>query len=724
MRLANRAYRDLWGLPEETVARGIPARALMDLTRPQHRSQTADADWAAAVEARIAAIREGDVSTSELRLKGGRVFRTSCVALPDGGRMLTYLDITDQRRAMRAIKRAEQRLRMLLEVSPYPLAVTRFSDGRVLYANARIAEALGVTSEEAIGSLAPDFYADPEDRERVLAELARSGRVSDREVRMRVRKGREFWALINAVLIEYDGEPALMAAFNNISELKSREEQLREAKRATEVALRDLNAVLDTINYGVLFLNADLEARLANRAYRELWAVPESFYDRPRTLIEDMELSRRAGLYDVSPDEWESYQKGRIAEIRAGSVAPREMRLSNGKIIQYQCCALPDGGRMLTYFDITELKRTEDALRVHLAAMEAAKDGMAILNGETYAYLNAAHLDIYGYRDPADLAGKTWRDLYEPTEVERIMREVMPILMREGYWKGEATGLRKDGTRFPQDVSLTLMDGGGIICVVRDITERHARDEALREAKLLAEEASRAKSRFLANMSHEVRTPLNAVLGFTELMLDGIYGPLPDRARGVLERVQFNGRHLLALINDILDLSKIEAGELSTTSERFSVRALLQSAAAATEALARAKGINLVCEVPERMPPGLGDERRLTQVLMNLIGNAIKFTDEGSVRVTASTESGRLRIAVADTGIGVPKADQERIFGTFQQGGNALASKHGGTGLGLAISKRIVEMHGGTIAVVSEAGQGSTFTIELPLARALTTEAA
>ena len=145
--------------------------------------------------------------------------------------------------------------------------------------------------------------------------------------------------------------------------MKSREEQLREAKRATEVALRDLNAVLDTINYGVLFLNADLEARLANRAYRELWAVPESFYDRPRTLIEDMELSRRAGLYDVSPDEWESYQKGRIAEIRAGSVAPREMRLSNGKIIQYQCCALPDGGRMLTYFDITELKRTEDALR-------------------------------------------------------------------------------------------------------------------------------------------------------------------------------------------------------------------------------------------------------------------------------------------------------------------------------------------------------------------------
>ena len=177
VRLANRAYRDLWGLPEEAVASGIPARALMDLTRPQHRSQTADADWAAAVEARIAAIREGDVSTSELRLKGGRVFRTSCVALPDGGRMLTYLDITDQRRAMRAIKRAEQRLRMLLEVSPYPLAVTRFSDGRVLYANARIAEALGVTSEEAIGALAPDFYADPEDRERILAELARSGRV-------------------------------------------------------------------------------------------------------------------------------------------------------------------------------------------------------------------------------------------------------------------------------------------------------------------------------------------------------------------------------------------------------------------------------------------------------------------------------------------------------------------------------------------------------------------
>jgi PAS domain S-box-containing protein len=405
-------------------------------------------------------------------------------------------------------------------------------------------------------------------------------------------------------------------------------------------------------------------------------------------------------------------------------VAPRELRLMNGRIIQYQCIALPDGGRMLTYFDITDLKRTEDALRVHLAAMEAAKDGMAILDGETYSYLNAAHLEIYGYGDPAELDGRSWRELYDPDEVARLVDEVIPIVRREGHWNGEAVGRRRDGTTFPQDVSLTLMDGGRLICVVRDITERHARDEALREAKLLAEEASRAKSRFLANISHEVRTPLNAVLGFTELMLDGIYGPLPERAEGVLERVQFNGRHLLALINDILDLSKIEAGEFSTASERFSVRALVQSAAAATEARARAKGIVLTCEIAERLPNAVGDERRLTQVLMNLIGNAIKFTDEGFVQVTARCEGGRLKIAVADSGIGIAPADQARIFDTFQQGGNALASKHGGTGLGLAISKRIVEMHGGTIDVTSEAGRGSTFVIDLPFARALATEAA
>jgi signal transduction histidine kinase len=227
--------------------------------------------------------------------------------------------------------------------------------------------------------------------------------------------------------------------------------------------------------------------------------------------------------------------------------------------------------------------------------------------------------------------------------------------------------------------------------------------------------ASQHKSQFLANMSHELRTPLNAILGYTELLLDGLYGKLGDKAQGVLDRVQTNGKHLLGLINDVLDLAKIEAGQLALTVADYSVGAMVQSVVAATESLAKAKGLELKAEVAPAMPLGHGDERRLTQVLLNLVGNAMKFTEKGSVTVSAHARDGQFRIAIRDTGPGIAESDQARIFEEFQQVDNSSTRKKGGTGLGLAISRRIVEMHGGTIAVESQLGAGATFRIDLPI---------
>ncbi|HEX2116939.1 MAG TPA: GAF domain-containing protein [Alphaproteobacteria bacterium] len=227
--------------------------------------------------------------------------------------------------------------------------------------------------------------------------------------------------------------------------------------------------------------------------------------------------------------------------------------------------------------------------------------------------------------------------------------------------------------------------------------------------------ASQHKSQFLANMSHELRTPLNAILGYTELLLDGLYGKLGEKAQGVLERVQSNGKHLLGLINDVLDLAKIEAGQLTLTVSDYAVGAIVQSVVAATESLAKAKGLELRAEVAPAMPLGCGDERRLTQVLLNLVGNAIKFTDAGSVTVSAVARDGRFKLAVRDTGPGIAEDDQARIFEEFQQVDNSSTRKKGGTGLGLAISRRIIEMHGGTITVESELGAGATFRIDIPI---------
>ncbi len=237
----------------------------------------------------------------------------------------------------------------------------------------------------------------------------------------------------------------------------------------------------------------------------------------------------------------------------------------------------------------------------------------------------------------------------------------------------------------------------------------------IQEKSRQLEIASQHKSQFLANMSHELRTPLNAIIGYTEMMADGLYGEVSEKAAGVLERVQKNGRHLLDLINDVLDLSKIEAGQLVLAMEPYSAADIVASVLAATESLAKAKGLALGSTLAPGLPAGVGDARRLTQVLLNLVGNAIKFTDSGSVEVRVASVGEAFEMSVVDTGFGIAPADQAKIFEEFQQVDNSSTRKKGGTGLGLSISRRIVELHGGRISVESEEGRGSTFKITLPI---------
>ena len=245
-------------------------------------------------------------------------------------------------------------------------------------------------------------------------------------------------------------------------------------------------------------------------------------------------------------------------------------------------------------------------------------------------------------------------------------------------------------------------------------TVRRLFDETQDKSRQLAE-ASQHKSQFLANMSHELRTPLNAVLGYTELILDSVYGEMPEKARSVLDRIQRNGRHLLGLINDVLDLSKIEAGQFVLSLDDYSLKNVVETVYTAVEQLAKEKKLAFTIDVAPDLPGGHGDERRLTQVLLNLAGNAIKFTDQGEVAIKASAANGSFEVAARDTGPGISAADQAKLFQEFQQAENSITRKKGGTGLGLAISKRIIEMHGGKIWVESRVGEGSTFSFTLPV---------
>ena len=228
-------------------------------------------------------------------------------------------------------------------------------------------------------------------------------------------------------------------------------------------------------------------------------------------------------------------------------------------------------------------------------------------------------------------------------------------------------------------------------------------------------EASKAKSEFLANMSHELRTPMNAILGFVEMLLDDIYGEVPPHLREPLIDVQVNGKHLLNLINDVLDLSKIEAGRMELVLSEYSVQDVVETVRTSLQSLALEKGLGFDAGAEDDIPLAFGDGRRITQCLMNLVGNALKFCKRGRVTVGVKRQGNDLLYHVSDTGIGIPKEELKNIFTEFRQVDTAITREFSGTGLGLNITKKFVEMHGGRIWAESELGKGSTFYFSIPL---------
>ena len=285
-------------------------------------------------------------------------------------------------------------------------------------------------------------------------------------------------------------------------------------------------------------------------------------------------------------------------------------------------------------------------------------------------------------------------------------------LLRENRLIGGLVVRRRSAGEFPTPVVnlLQTFAAQSVLAIHNARLFREIEDKG-RELQI----ANKHKSEFLANMSHELRTPLNAILGYTELILDNIYGEVPEKIEDVLKRLEKNGRYLLSLINDVLDLSKIEAGQLTLSLQEYSLPVVIQTVVASVETLAAEKNLDLELAVADGLPMGRGDEQRIAQVILNLIGNAIKFTSQGKVQVEASVADQTFLISVSDTGPGIAAHDQKQIFEEFHQVDGSSTRKKGGTGLGLSISKKIVDMHGGRIWVESTPGQGATFRFSLPV---------
>ena len=374
-------------------------------------------------------------------------------------------------------------------------------------------------------------------------------------------------------------------------------------------------------------------------------------------------------------------------------------------------CRLADagGGAIYTFDEATEEFSLAATHGTSAELIETLREAHLNLRDNSPVPQSARRRSVIQLNDVA--AGPTWllRDALLDADIRALL--AVPLL-REERIIGALIVRRDHPGAFEQSI-IDLMQS---FASQSALAIQNARlFQEIEDKSRQLEVASQHKSQFLANMSHELRTPLNAILGYTELMQDGLYGELSPKTIEVLERVQANGKHLLGLINDVLDLSKIEAGQLVLSTEDYSMKNVVEMVVLATESLAAAKKLDLNIKVSDDMPLGRGDERRIAQVLLNLVSNAIKFTDAGQVCIAAHAANDMFSVAVIDTGPGIAHADQGRLFREFHQVDSSNTKKKGGTGLGLAIAKRIVELHGGRIWVESELGKGSAFHFELPI---------
>jgi PAS domain S-box-containing protein len=390
-----------------------------------------------------------------------------------------------------------------------------------------------------------------------------------------------------------------------------------------------------------------------------------------------------------------------------------------------------DGGNKVVgvlgiFWDVTGSKRAEAELKHERFLLQTLMDKLPdriYFKDEQSRFVRSsrAHLEMFGLKKQEEAIGKSDFDFFSDEHARQAYEDEQELMRKGETVNKEEKETWPDGSvTWVMTTKIPLRDEQGKIVgtfgISREITDRKRAEEAMRAAKESAEEASRAKSQFLASMSHELRTPLNSVIGFANILLKNRSGNLAPTEINFLERILANGKHLLALINQILDLSKIEAQKVELQLAPLMLNELVKDTVAQQEGLVRDKPVRLLVDVPERIEPMMADAEKLKQVVINLIGNALKFTERGNVTVRIVTHPDShvpVRLDVIDTGIGIAQAKLGVIFQAFQQAEVGTARKYGGTGLGLTISQALCQLMGYRIEVHSETGKGSTFSVWL-----------
>ena len=650
-----------------------------------------------------------------------------------------------------AVRESEEQFRAIASATPVPIVVSRLCDGLILYANVKSASLLNIAVEELIGSRTPDFYLNPSDRPNVLEALAKDGYLQDYELQCKKSDGTPFWATISVQRLLFKGEAATLCALYDLTQRKQAEQTLQESEnrlRRQSLALLQLGRQR-TLNSGAL--NAGIReiteaaARTLEVEKVSIWLYNHFRFGTRHQSEPQLNFTHRA----IAQNQTESIDTETPAREPHLELNHSKFKIPNLKLV---CIDLYDrthenhlsrqqisGGDLQlsavgaqgdtpgeNSSEENPLKgapNPQKSIETHLCHLSSVEEHSAVLpnqNKPNSSILNVAIRlggQIVGILSVEHIGAPRQWALEERTFADSLANLV--ALAIEGFERQRAQeALSKAKAQLEMTVDQRTAQVTAANKLLRiEIAERKKAEIALQEALHKAEAASRAKSTFLANMSHELRTPLNAIIGYSEMLEEealesGLEDIIPDT-----KKIGNAGRHLLTLINDILDLSKIEAGRMELYLEPFDLTNLIEEVVTTLHPLVEKNHNQLQVSCSPSLGVMYADLTKVRQILFNLISNALKFTESGTVLLGATRElaggSDWVYLQVSDTGIGMSAGQQQSLFQPFTQGDASTTRKYGGTGLGLAISRLFCQMMGGDITIESQLGVGSTFTVKL-----------
>jgi PAS domain S-box-containing protein len=667
------------------------------------------------------------------RTRSGRLLPVALTLSPvrdDRGEVIAasaiVRDISLQVENARALEESEARFRTAFDNAPIGMAVTG-ADGRPLQVNRAMCAILGYSEHELLTRTVWDF-THPEDvlANQEVMRRALAGEIDGYNLEKRyLRKdGRAIWVLLSASLVrDEEGAPRyFIAQIQDITERRRLEEDLRASETRYRTLIEQIPAVVYVLaadeNQTPLYYTPYIEKMLGVKpeeaaAFKEHWLdVVVHPDDRDRIAAEEA----RTGPFGLHFTAEYRHRRadGSYVWVHDECVPIRD---DTGEIVAWQ-------GVM---FDISERVKAEEALARLAAIVESADD--AILSRTLDGFItswNASAERLFGYT-AAEMIGNSFTVLLPEDQLPASPAEILASGSQSAQF--ETKRRRKDGQLIDVALSLSPIRDArgevvGVSTITRDITARKRMEADLRAALDAAQAAQRATSQFLGMMSHELRTPMQAVLGYADLLLAGAESSLSDEQREDVRYIKSGATRMMRLVEQMLSLSRLEAGRLEVNLEPVELATVCEQVRQEIAPLAAPKGLALVIALPPDLPLVMADVWFLHQILLNLVENAVKFTERGEVRITARVTGQGFEIAVTDTGIGIAAEALPHIFDEFWQADGGLTRRYGGAGLGLAITRRLVELHGGSLEVASQLWSGSTFTVCLPADAILSPEGA